>query len=211
MAQIPQSQFIRPTSVSVFRADPSGLGLAAAFLLTSTDVPSDSRARFDATESEVETVSYTPISERIEAGIVTYATLRNPDVVVISGVITATPLGLLGVPLGAFGSIVRRDLSEFRRFKAIADAREPVIVVAREGAWPSMLITQIQRSKVPDDGNSVRLSVTFQEVRIVTPAGVVDLVDFDSILAGAASSTDIGTQTSASAQVPADVAAGGLG
>lgn len=212
MPTIPQSEFIRPTSVTVFKRDPAGLGLAAAFLLSNTAAPSSARARFDLTENETETLTFDAIDEPMEQGIAaTIATIKGPDVFVASGILTATPLDLFGV-LGAFGSIVRRDLTEYQRFVALAEAREPVIVVARERAFPSMAIAQIVRTKAPGDGNSVRLQVTFRQTRIVLPAGVVELVDLNSLLMGASSSADAGTQGAANADgLPADVLAGGLG
>lgn len=212
MPQIPQSQFIRPTSVTVFRRDPAGLGLVQAFLVTGTATPSDARARFDMTESEVETHTFTPVRERMEKGIAaTIATIEDPVSFTVTGVLTASPLGYINLAFGLFGSIVRRDISEYRRFLAMGKAREPVIVVAREGSWPSMAITSIVRSKVPSDGNSVRVAVSFEECRIVSPAGVIELVDLESLAVGAGSSSDMGTQSANTPNLPADIAAGGLG
>jgi hypothetical protein len=211
MADLSLGGLARASSVTVFARDPAGLNAALAFILSATSFPSDKRARFDATDSETEELSFTPIQERVEAGLAaTIGTVANPERFSASGVLTATPLGLESV-LGAFGSLVRRDLQEYQRFVMLARQREPVVVVTRERTFASMAIRRIVRSKVPTTGNSVRLTVDFEEVRIISPLGVVQLVDLEALLAGASSSSDGGTQGSPVADVPPDVAAGGMG
>lgn len=211
MASLNLGGLARANSVTIFKSDPAGLNQALAFILSGFAIPSDQRARFDVTDSETETLTFTPIRERVEKGLaVTIGTTANPVTFSASGILTATPLGLEAV-FGVFGALVRRDLEEYKRFVEIAQAREPVWVINRERPLPPMLITRIARTKGPDTGNSVRLAVDFEEARIVSPLGVVQIVDLDSYLAGAASSSPAGTQGTTVANVPPDVAAGGMG
>lgn len=210
MALGPQS-LTRPTSVSIFKQDPVGLGQAMAFLLSNVSIPSPNVVRFDGTESETETITFTPAEERTLEAFATTGLRKDPEVFTVSGILTATPPGIIGIGLSFGSRWVRRDITAYQRLLAIAELREPVIVVLRERSLPSMSIVAVSRTKTPTHGDALRVGVTFRESRIVSPATVLAVVDLAAHLAGAASSTDLGAQGTTAASVPADVAAGGLG
>lgn len=74
----------------------------------------------------------------------------------------------LFVPIPNPGGIFRFDLIKIQNLKLIADAREPVMVVTPRYSLARALIERIDRPWKPSNGESSEVSISFQEMRIVT-------------------------------------------
>lgn len=202
------AQFARPNTATIFADDPLARGKVLAFILENVPVPSRSRVRLDLMKGGQVSRRYTPARSPVEPKVVDHVK-REPITVTIQGSLSATPLGLVGAALGSFGSIVRRDLRELAKIQALADDREPVIVVAPWATYTSMAITSVDESH--PGSNKVDLSLGFEEIMIIDPLSVVGVLDLDALLAGAFESVSVGAQPAASVPAPAGLAAGGLG
>ncbi len=195
----------RPSTASIFASDPATLGSIVSFILTDVAVPVPNRVRFDLLRSmsttRGATVARSPL-ERAAADNIQPA----PEQITIQGVLSATPLGLTGSRLGGFGSILRRDLTELKKLRALFERREPVVLVTAARAYPSVAMSNIVETH--PGTNKVELSISFEELRIISPLTVAGVLDTDAILTGSATTANGGAQPVAS--VVADVG-GGLG
>lgn len=196
----------RPGTASIFVLDPvTGAAGVAAFILTDIAVPLPNRARLDLLKSSSATRSITVARSPVERAVSDNIQL-GPELVTVTGTLSATPLGLIASQLGGFGSIIRRDLLELNKLRRFIDVCEPVLLVLPWRIFPTMAITSL--TETHPGSNKVELSITFQEIRIVSPLSVAGALDLDAMLAGAGSTSNAGAQPAAS--VAADVG-GGLG
>lgn len=195
----------RPATASIFAIDPViGAAGVAVFILTDIAIPLPNRARLDllksATASRSATIARSPLERSVADNI-----QPAPEVVTVQGTLSPNPLGL-GAQLGGFGSIIRRDILELNKLRRFFDLREPVLLVIPARIYPSMAIAAINETH--PGSNKVELSITLEEVRIVSPLTVAGAVDLEAMLAGSATTSNAGAQPAAS--VAADVG-GGLG
>lgn len=208
MAIINLAKLVRPNTVSIFArdplADPTIGAKITAFVLTNTVIPSPGRVRLDLTQSmsggNRVTATRSPV-ERVVADNIR----REPRTLTVTGSLSANPLGLLAAQLGIVGSIVRRDLRERKKLLAMID--EPVAVVTPFEIFPSMAMSV---DDTHDGSNKVELTLSFEEVRIVSPLTVAGALDLDTLLVGAGSTTNLGAQPTDLVAAPVDVA-GGVG
>ncbi len=126
----------------------------------------------------------------------------------VTGSLSASPLGPISTQLGAAGSIIRRDLRELKKLQQIQARREPVILVLPQAVFPPMVMSI---DETHPGGAKVDLSLTFEEIRIVSPLTAAGVIDLDAIQAGAQSSANAGAQPAAAVDAPTDLGAGGLG
>jgi hypothetical protein len=195
----------RPATASIFAIDPViGAAGVAVFILTDIAIPLPNRARLDLLKSSSATRSATIARSPLERSVADNIQL-GPELVTVQGTLSANPLGL-GAQLGGFGSIIRRDLLELNKLRRFIDLREPMLLVIPARIYPSVAITSI--TETHPGSNKVELSITFEEVRIISPLTVAGALDLDAMLAGASSTSNAGAQPAAS--VAADVG-GGLG
>jgi hypothetical protein len=196
----------RPNTATIFADDPAKRGKLLAFVLTNVSLPSKTRGRFDlltgGTVSRRWSASRSPL-ERFTVDDIK----AEPLAITISGSVSATPLELFGA-LGTLGSIIRRDLAEASKLAALFALREPLVVVTPWGVFPSMH-GSIDESH--GAGNKVDLTISLEEIRIVSQLTIEALVDLDTILAGGLTETDLGIQPVEQVTSPADLVAGGLG
>lgn len=196
----------RPATASIFALDPVvGAAGVATFILTDIAIPLPNRARLDllksATARRSATIARSPLERSVADNI-----QPGSEIVTVQGTLSATPLGLIASQLGGFGSIIRRDLIELKKLRRFFDLREPVLLVLPARIYPSMAITAIDETH--PGSNKVELSITFEEVRIISPLTVAGALDLDAMLAGSAATSNAGAQPAVS--VAADVG-GGLG
>lgn len=205
MAAINLGTLRRPNTVSIFASDPVTLGTIVSFILTDIAIPVPNRVRLDLTRSvgasRSATIARSPL-ERVVADNILHA----PEVVTVTGSLSATPLGLVATRLGGFGSIVRRDLIELEKLRRLHKRSEPVVLITPARVYPSMGMSSIVETH--PGSNKVDLSITFEEIRIISPISVAGALDLDAILAGSGSTNNVGAQPTTS--VVADVG-GGLG
>jgi hypothetical protein len=196
----------RPNSCSIFAADPQSLAKIAVFVLNNTVVPVPGRVRLDLTHSVSRSSRTTAARSPLERVVADNIRL-NTQTVTVQGSISATPLGVVGAQIGAFGSIVRRDLREVAKLHKIQEKREPVYLVT-----PAFLFGPATFSidEQHDGSNKVDLSLTFEQIRIVSPLAVAAATDLQAFFAGATGGEQIGSQPSELVTSPAGVA-GGLG
>jgi hypothetical protein len=199
----------RPGAVTIWASDPATKGKLVAFLLTNVDtaIPVKGRIRLDTTQSVSASSTYTPTRNPVQRTVVDNI-IREPERLQVTGTLSASPLGLLSTPFGALGSIIRRDLMELTKLRELATKRRPVAVVTVARTYPSMAITAIQETH--PGSNKVDLSLSFEEVRIISPLSVSGVLDLQSLLAGSGSESAMGHQGSTAVPEPAAIG-GGLG
>lgn len=196
---------VRPNTVSIFASDPATLGKVAAFVLTNVVAPVPGRVRLDLMHS-VSAASRVAVPRSPVERLVADNIRREPRTLTVTGSLSATPLGLLASQFGAAGSFVRRDLRELAKLRELQASREPVVVVTPAEIFQSMAM-QIDEAHTGD--HKVELTLSFEEIRIVSPLSLLQL-DLDTILAGAGSSSNIGAQPTEVVAAPSGVA-GGVG
>ena len=196
----------RPNTATIFADDPAQRGKLLAFVLTNTSLPSKSRARLDllagGTVSRRWTASRSPLERHTVDDI-----KAEPIALTFTGSISATPLELFGA-LGTLGSIFRRDLKEAEKLAALFALREPLVAVTPWGVFASVH-GSIDESH--GNGNKVDLTITLEEIRIVSSVTIEATSDLETILAGGLTETDLGIQPVEPVTSPADLVAGGLG
>jgi len=204
MAATNLGTLLRPNTVSIFAGDPASKGKVVAFLLKDVAVPVPGRVRLDlmrqVSASSRATAARSPV-ERVVADNIR----MEPRTVTVTGQLSATPLGVLGVVLGSFGSIVRRDLRELAKLRRIQERREPVVLVTPGEVFSSMSMS-IDESHVGD--HRVELTLTFEEIRIVSPLSLIGELDLNAMFGGAASAQQVGGQPTELVTAPAGVAGG---
>lgn len=179
------NSFVRPNTVSIFKFDPLNpvdVARVTTLLLTNVVFPTPGRVRLDTTNRYTVTRGNRIARSPVER-IVTTNIRKNPITLDVQGTLSATPLyfalplNLSAVPVlgqlgskaaifGAFGSIVRRDLSETDKLRIITSG-EPVVIATPSETFASMGCELL--SEEHDGANRVRLSLRFSEVRIVSP------------------------------------------
>lgn len=80
---------------------------------------------------------------------------------------------------------VQLDLLRFENLKAIADDRRPVMVVTPRITLPRAAIVSLNADYSPDLGDSLSVSLTFREVRLVSPISAEAVIDYPAQAPGA--------------------------
>ncbi len=176
-------QLLRPRHVAIFKTDPTGAAgvkaKIAAFLLTEAAVGFvPGRVRMDLNKSVVVTrgfdVSRSPVERFVADNLV-----RRPEVITVTGMLSATPLlPFGGIPLG---SLARFDLMQLTQLRAMQGSGEPLVLVLPARPYGSVALT-----------TRVDLSMTFEEIEIVSPITIP--VDPDLMAAAAYAEVSGGSQ-----------------
>jgi hypothetical protein len=200
MAVINLASVIRPNTASIFASDPVTKGKVVAFILKNVAIPVPGRVRLDLTQAvsvnRRVTLARSPVERVVVDNIRT-----EPRTISVTGSLSATPLGAIGVVMGSFGALIRRDLRETKKLRMFLESGEPVILVTPSEVHESVAITSLQETHSGD--NKVELSMTFDEVRIVSPLTIAGVFDLDVILAGSNSTTALGSQPTTEFEIPA--------
>lgn len=206
MVAVNLGRFARPRTASIFARDPATLSKIVTFILTDVAIPVPFRVRLDLTQSIAIGNRVTAARSPVEPAVVDNIRLL-PKSITINGSLSATPLGIAATHLGGFGSIIRRDLRELDKLLAIQAKGEPVVLVCARGVFGSMAMSVDEHH---DGSNKVDLTLSFEEVRIVTPLSIPGVVDIEAIGNGALSNISAGAQPATAVSAPAGVA-GGIG
>jgi hypothetical protein len=195
------SSWTSPNSTSIF-VQPPGQAFVA-FLLQNVPIPSPQRVRLDLSETETKTRTWTIPRNPVER-LTAQNKIRNPDVLQVSGMLSANPLLS---PLAAIG-LARLDKIALLELKLILTSGipTPVFVVTPDGKHPNMMCTSLVETYTEGVGNGVQLTMTFEEIQIVIPGLVTATLDLDALQLGAAASSSVGPTTPTEVVDP-----GGLG
>lgn len=90
--------------------------------------------------------------------------INEPDIVVLEGIVTDTPLGFL--------SLFNRSVDTFNRLIQIHERREIVTLVTGLKVYPNMTITNLEVPREVRTGQSLRFIIELQEVIIDTSVRV---------------------------------------
>jgi hypothetical protein len=120
----------------------------------------------------------------------------------VSGIFGAA--GPMGVGIGTQPSsglvrFARFDLLRYSNLTAIANARRPVMVVTPRCSLAQAFIVGIPTNWTPTDGDSLPITLSFIEARVMTSASVAAFADVDSMATGNNKASGGGTGGSGSA------------
>lgn len=154
---------------SILRLDPLGVAPLEQVL---DIVPglSPLRVTFDTVDNESATYEY-DVTEHPVGSVadITSNVRKRLESITISGTLSRAP-PLLPVPPPALpSSVLQLDLLRFRNLKAIADARQPIMLVTPRVGLPRALITSLQEQWTPADTESIAVTITVREARLVSP------------------------------------------
>ncbi len=196
-------QLLRPNTVAIFATDPTGAaGVAArltAFLLTQTQIDIPGRFRYDLVNQVTHTSGHDFARSPVERHTASNS-IKRPDQLTVSGVMSANPLFAFGGGTGALGSLIRRDLLQLKALQRLADLGEPLAVVTPAQVFGSMGLVSLQDVHTMD--NKVALTLNFEEVQIVSPIAIAADLDLDAILAGAGGAANLGGQATSAVPDP---------
>lgn len=103
----------------------------------------------------------------------------------ITGTLSDTIQVSQSIPFGG-GSppVLRYDILRMKNLVAIADQRQPVMVVTPRGSLPKAFIENINIPWTPENGYSTVCNVSFVEARVVSPLTGALLPDYSAQLPG---------------------------
>jgi hypothetical protein len=163
---------------SIFKLDPLGV--------TPTEPVADvqpgfspRRVTLDMIDQEGASYDY-DVTEHNVAGFRDIASnvRKRLETITVQGTLGRTAPFVVPIALGQ-SPFARRDTERLEALKAIADARAPVMVVTPRVGLAKALITYIQHQWSPQNGESLLVSITAREVRIVSPLiGTAVAADF---------------------------------
>lgn len=103
-------------------------------------------------------------------------------------------VGLGGIP--GFGGGLRLDMLKLAALEALADRREPIMIVTPRKSFPKCFIQSIVPTWTPETGDNTILAVTVVEARIVNPLSAeAVLPDLAGSFTGNNDSTGAGAQS----------------
>lgn len=185
----PLGGIIGAYTASFFKLDPTGT-VPREPLLDLVPGVSPLRVTFDIVDSESFSYTYAKTNNAVQTLTeITSHVRKNLERVTITGTLGALlPLTPGPVPTFAVtapqppapGSLLRLDQLRIRNLKAIADAKEPIMVVTPRAGIARGIITNLVPNWTPDHGESATCSVTVEEVRLVSPILGRGEVDFPS-------------------------------
>lgn len=177
-------------------------GIPTATLIELANPFSPNKVGFDVVDSEdfsrTYTVTTNPLQDFTSA---TSNVHKNLDSMTVSGTLISSidipfigSIGVPGIP-GGFGGGLRSDLLKLKTIYAIADTREPVMIVSPRQDMPRAFIESVSTGWNPDTGENTLVTITFKEARIVSPLGAdAVLPDVASSFTGNNQITGFGTQ-----------------
>lgn len=179
--------WLTPDTVAIY-VQPPGLGFLP-FLLTQAPVPIPGRVRLDLAETEDLERSWS-ITRNPVARMTAQNRIRNPDVLNITGMLSANPLQ---GPLRNAG-MARLDKREMYKLKTILES-EISFVVTPERAYKNMSCAVVREHYDAETGDGVMLTLRFDEILIAAPSLITPELDLDALLLGGGSASQGGAQT----------------
>jgi len=137
------------------------------------------RITFDMVDSESISHSYDVTSHAVQTFFdVTSNVRKQLETITITGTLSAVPpllpIGAIPVP----GSFLRLDLLRIANLRALADKRQPIMVVTPRFGLPKCIITDINHTWNPAMAESSQVSISLTEARIVSPLTGLTEADF---------------------------------
>lgn len=168
-------------------------------------------AGLDVAESVSKTTNYTiTANPLLNFATTTSNAHKELETASVSGIISATPIGGFLPPPPTFG-IFRRDMLVAAVIENMAAQRRPILVVTPDWVMPRAFIESISRTADASDGEVVRLSITFREARVISPALAAGNIAAAAMLAGAIATATAGAVAGKAMETPAALAGGALG
>lgn len=178
------------TTCTIYALDPSG---TTAVEQVADIVPGVSPLRIttDSIDSENYQVSYRVTQHTLQD-------LTDTTSHVYRELIKLTVTGVFGAagPMVAGSGLVRfarLDLLRYRNLKNLADQRRPVMVVTPRVSLARCFITGIPSNWTPNDGDSLPITLSFTEARVMQSESIAAFQDLDSLATGNNASTGGGT------------------
>jgi hypothetical protein len=114
--------------------------------------------------------------------------------------------GPMGVGIGVLPStglrrLARLDLLRYTNLKRLADQRKPVMVVTPRCSLARCFIVSLPYSWSPSDGDSLPITLSFLEARVMTSSTTAAFADVDSMATGNNKTTGGGTGGVATSQL----------
>lgn len=210
----PLGGFLGARTCSIFRLDPTGT-VPIEPLIDILPGYSPLRVTYDLVDNESYTCDYDTTEHSIQSVLeITSHVRKRLRSISIVGRLTPLPppfvtsgsgvLPGLPIPIGAGLDApnvaptppgLRLDLVCFRNLEAIADSKRPVMVITPRVGLAKAIITSLSQLWTPKDGESIVVSISVREARLVSPiTGDVVAPDFPSQAPGNNASTGGGTQ-----------------
>ncbi len=129
------------------------------------------RVTLDIVDSESMTLSYDVTEHPVQSFLdVTTNVRKRLRGMTITGTWGGTPplLPLIGAVPPVPGSFARLDLVRLNALQNIADSREPIMVVTPRHSMHRAFITNLNSQWSPNEGESMIVSVTLKEARLVS-------------------------------------------
>ena len=200
-------------TLSVFKLDP----LLLVPIEPITDITpgySGNRVTIDVIEGESYGQSYNVTQNALQDfSFASTHIHRNPRTITVSGVMA----GVKQFQANVIGSVLlvavpdvtssRADQTRFTNLKKLADSLLPVGVYTPRHAFPVCAITNLNAEWDPSTGENTRVSISFQEINIVSPLTGSFVSDYDAAIVGNNAVQGGGQQTLSDAQFSTEVAA----
>jgi hypothetical protein len=181
---------------TIYALDPSGT-MAVEQIADIVVGVSPSRITIDTIDSESYQVNYRVTQHTLQDLTDTTSNVyRELIKLTVVGVFAAAgPMGVGSglLPSSGLARLARLDLLRYRNLKNLADRRRPVMVVTPRVSLAACFITGIPTNWTPADGDSLPISLSFTEARIMRSESIAAYQDVDSLATGNNSSTGGGT------------------
>lgn len=179
------------TTASIYALDPSG---TTAIEPIADIVPGVSpfRVTMDTIDSENYQVNYrvtrNTLQDLTDTTSHVYAELIS---LTVTGVFAAG--GMVGIVPGVVSNfapstgltrLARLDLLKFNNLQRLAERRRPVMVVTPRVSLARAFITALPSTWTPADGDTLPISITFLEARIIRSGSIAAFSDVDSMAVG---------------------------
>ena len=184
------------TKATIFRLDPTGTKPIAPIGALVTRADPD-RVSLDVVDQESIDHLYSVTSNPLQDfSAATSNVTRELVRMTLSGLLVSS------IDLPIVGSVgfagLRTDLGRFDQLRRLADARQPVMVITPRFSLPRAFIEGLSRSWSPQDGESVPITVSFVEARIVSTLAAQNVLpDVGASETGNNRRTDQGGQSAA--------------
>ena len=185
------------TTASIYVLDPSNT-TALEPLADIVPALGPNRVTLDTIDSEQYQVNYRVTRNTLQDLTDTTSHVYSELIsLTVSGVFAAG--GIVGLvpgnltPTTGLVRLARFDLIKFNNLKRIAARRQPVMVVTPRVSLARAFITSLPTTWTPNDGDSLPISITFLEARIISSKSISAFQDVDSMAVGNNASEGGGT------------------
>jgi len=194
---------ISTKSASFFRLDETGTN-AISPILDVVPSATDERVVLDVVQTETHTLDFLVTDSVLQDFSNIQSNIQSlPERLVIQGLVVnslepslVSAVGLSALP-GFDGETKRTDILKIKNLQELARAKEPIMVVTPRLSLPKALIESIIVDWTPEDGESLAVSISVKEVRIISPTGkTASLLDLAGSYTGNNAKVNVGSQGS---------------